>query len=161
VAFRFGAVQTPGTIGADIGKAARAKGLSTPLADYLETIARRHEMIARAFRLAVRAANGESIETLCKVSLDEDWATPTAAHRSAGEVLIDIRNLLGLKDGESTVDAVRAALSKSEDSADWRRVAVECLWRLDLIGWKVEPSLPRVKPESDAEPPHALVRRAP
>ena len=43
--------------------------------------------------------------------------------------------------------------SIESDMQDWRTLAEECLWRLDQVGWKVEPSIPRVKPERDTVPP--------
>lgn len=72
VAIRFGAaaVREPGTIGAELSKAARARGLSIPLADYLETLARRHDLFATAFRLAARAARSEDAEALALEPLE-------------------------------------------------------------------------------------------
>ena len=61
---RFSASGEPGSIGYEIRKAVRARGLSVSLADYLDTLARSYDIRAKAMRLAARAARGENLDVL-------------------------------------------------------------------------------------------------
>lgn len=61
----------PDSIAAEVSKCANARGMMTiaPVAVRLDALARRHDMIAAALRLAARAARGEDIDALAVAPL--------------------------------------------------------------------------------------------
>lgn len=74
VSARWGQGQGPGSFAAEVTKLAKAKGLlgGTTIDEYLDTMARRYDMLARALRLAARAARGEDARTLATIQIDKD-----------------------------------------------------------------------------------------
>ena len=70
VTMRWGQDLPAGSFGTEIRRAARTRGLSCPLDQYLETTARRHDMLAVAFRLAACAARGEALQPLVDAPLE-------------------------------------------------------------------------------------------
>jgi hypothetical protein len=70
VTTRWGQDLPAGSFGAEVRKVARARGLSCPLDQHMEAAARRHDMLAVAFRLAARAARGEALEPLVNAPLE-------------------------------------------------------------------------------------------
>ena len=53
-----------GEIGPLLRRATKATGIAGSLADYLRTMARHHDLVARAFLLCARAAEGEDLDAL-------------------------------------------------------------------------------------------------
>ena len=62
--------EAAGAMHSEIRRAARTRGLSCPLDQYLETTARRHDTLAVAFRLAACAARGEALQPLVDAPLE-------------------------------------------------------------------------------------------
>lgn len=74
VSARWGQGQGPGTFAAEVTKHAKVKGLlaGVTIDEYLDTMARRHDMLARVLRLAARAARGEDVLKLAAIPIEKD-----------------------------------------------------------------------------------------
>lgn len=102
---RWGGRAHPGSFPAEIRKAAKATGLSITLDVYLDTLARRADMTAAAFRLAARAARGEDLAPLLDARLD----APASDGRTIFECRCCSASVSGKTDG-------------AFDAPGWRRI---------------------------------------